>query len=126
MNFKKQLVAADGLPATQTIAKGYNEDGSPKGLETINITVGHVITTSLNFTDPQSKEVISPEVMYKRGKQTYEINMGIIPAEFGTVEGVAEVKEVLAKARIFNPVIIYQVASELEAYLANQTKTIKE
>lgn len=125
MNLKKQLLGADGLPATQTIAKGYNEDGTPSGLETIGITVKHVLTTSLNYTDPQSKETPSAESVYKKGKQSYELNMGVIPSEFSTVEGVAEIKETMAKARIFNPVILYQVANELETYLAEQTKSAK-
>lgn len=126
MEFNKILVGTDGKPAKQTIAKGYNEDGSATGVETINITLGHVITTSLNFIDPKAKESLTPEVIYKRGKQTYQINMGVIPEEFSTVEGVAELKETLGKVSIFNPVILYQVAVDLEAYLAtcNTVKTI--
>jgi hypothetical protein len=115
MNLNKQLAGQDGLPATQQIAKGYNEDGSPKGIETINITVGHVIRTCLNHVDREKKE--QPEIFYKKGKQSYEINCGIIPNEFNTVEGVTEIKELMSETKLFIPLICYQVAQELEENL---------
>lgn len=108
-DLKKQLVSLDGTLATQTVANGYNADGTPKSLTEIPLSVGLVLKAAFNFTSKENKLDLNEAV--QRGKWIISINKDICP-DF-KVEDQAKIKQLCVDAG-FNPIIIAQIDEIIE------------
>lgn len=114
-NLNYQLLDLSGDKATQTTVKGYNQDGTPKAIEEIPLTLGYALKTAFNFKGKD--ETVSFEDMVKRGNWCLLINKGESPS-FDSAEQ-KELKDLILKAG-FNPIVIAQINSIIE----NKGKTI--
>lgn len=108
-DLNKQLVSLDGTLATQTIANGYNPDGSPKELKEIPLTVGLVLKSALNYQGKDGKLELDDAV--KRGKWIMSIQQNVCP-DF-KVEEQAKIKQLVVDAG-FSPIIIAQIDEIIE------------
>ncbi len=109
-DLKKQLIGLDGQPATQTVANGYNLDGSPKSVVEQDLTVGLILKAALNHVTKEKPLTLDQSV--KRGKWIMAINKGDSP-DF-KVEEQAEIKTAVLEAG-FGPIIVAQIDEIIEA-----------